>query len=151
MATDDALVVVSPGEGRVVTRRFGERTVVKAAEAETRGAYAVRENAVPAGFGGVPLHLHRDAEEAFYVLEGELTVFAEGRWLAAPAGSFVLIPRATVHAIANRSPVSARWLTIISPAWVSGWIDEEATTDPDQLADLYARYGLEIVGPPPAP
>jgi hypothetical protein len=43
------IVVVLPGEGEVVPRRSGERTVVKAAEAETRGAYAVRENTAPAG------------------------------------------------------------------------------------------------------
>jgi quercetin dioxygenase-like cupin family protein len=95
--TDDAAIVVPPGEGEDVPRRYGERTVVKAAEAETRGAYAVRENTVPAGFGDVPMHVHRGAEEAFYVLEGELTVFTEGRTLAAPTGSFVLIPRGSVH------------------------------------------------------
>ena len=144
---DDA-VVVPPGEGEVVPRRFGERTVVKAAEAQTRGAYAVRENSVPAGFGGVPFHLHREAEEAFYVLEGELTVFTEGRTLAAPTGAFVLIPRGTVHAIANRGAVPVRWLTLISPAWVSGWIQAESV-DPDNRAVIYRRYGLEIVGPPP--
>jgi mannose-6-phosphate isomerase-like protein (cupin superfamily) len=150
--TGDEVVVVPPGEGEVVPRRYGERTVVKAAEAETRGAYAVRENSVPAGFGGVPFHLHREAEEAFYVLEGELTVFTEGRTLAAPAGSLVLIPRGAVHSIANRGAVPVRWLTLISPAWVSGWIQEErADPDEHERAAIYLRYGLEIVGPPPAP
>jgi mannose-6-phosphate isomerase-like protein (cupin superfamily) len=148
----DPLVVVPPGAGEVVPRRYGERTVVKVAEAETRGAYAVRENVVPAGFGGVPLHRHREAEEAFYVLEGELTVFAEDRTLAAPAGAFVLVPRGTVHAIANRGAVPVRWLTLISPAWASGWIREEAADlDEQQRAAVHLRYGLEIVGPPPAP
>jgi len=149
---------VPPGAGVAVPRRYGERTVVKTAEAATRGAYAVRENSVPAGFGGVPLHLHREAEEAFYVLEGELTVFAEDRTLAAPAGSFLLIPRGTVHSFANHGTVGARWLTVISPAWVSGWVEEEGkllqssssgVPEPAQQAALYAKYGLEIVGPPP--
>jgi mannose-6-phosphate isomerase-like protein (cupin superfamily) len=143
-------VVVLPGEGKAVPRRYGEQTVIKATEANTRGAYAVRENSVPPGFGGVPLHLHREAEEAFFVLDGELTVFAEDATLAAPAGSFVLIPRGTVHAIANPGAVPVRWLTIISPAWVSAWIEEE-TTDPDKQAGVYAKYGLEIIGPPPGP
>jgi mannose-6-phosphate isomerase-like protein (cupin superfamily) len=145
-------VVVPPGEGEVVPRRFGERTVVKAAEAETRGAYAVRENTAPAGFGGVPFHRHLGAEEAFYVLEGELTVFTEDRTLAVPTGAFVLVPRGTVHSLANRGAVPVRWLTLISPAWVSGWIQEEAADlDERQRAAVYLRYGLEIVGPPPAP
>jgi hypothetical protein len=86
--SEDEVVVVPAGEGRVVPRRYGEHTTVKAGKTETRGAYAVRENTVPAGFGGVPLHLHREAEEAFYVLEGELTVFTEaGRWRRPPARS----------------------------------------------------------------
>jgi mannose-6-phosphate isomerase-like protein (cupin superfamily) len=145
-------VVVPPGEGEVVPRRFGERTVVKAAEPETRGAYAVRENTAPAGFGGVPFHRHLGAEEAFYVLEGELTVFTEDRTLAVPTGAFVLVPRGTVHSLANRGAVPVRWLTLISPAWVSGWIQEEAADlDERQRAAVYLRYGLEIVGPPPAP
>jgi mannose-6-phosphate isomerase-like protein (cupin superfamily) len=146
------IVVVPPGEGEVVPRRFGERTVVKAAEAETRGAYAVRENTVPPGFAAVPFHRHLGAEEAFYVLEGELTVFTEDRSLAAPAGAFALVPRGTVHSLANRGAVPVRWLTLISPAWVSGWIQEEAAAlDERQRAAVYLRYGLEIVGPPPAP
>ena len=122
--------------------------MVKATEADTRGAYAVRENRVPAGFGGVPLHLHREAEEAFWILEGELTVHLQNRRLAAAAGAFVLIPRGTVHSIANRGTAPVRWLTLISPAWASGWIEEEAA-DPDRRTAIYARYGLEIVGPPP--
>lgn len=142
--------MVPPGEGEVVPRRFGERTVVKAAEAETRGAYAVRENTAPAGFGGVPFHRHLGAEEAFYVLAGELTVFTQDRTLAVPTGAFVLVPRGTVHSLANRGAVPVRWLTLISPAWVSGWIQEEAAAlDERQRAAVYLRYGLEIVGPPP--
>ena len=60
------------------------------------------------------------------------------------------MPRGTVHTIANRGAVPVRWLTLISPAWVSGWIQEESA-DPDNRAAIYRRYGLEIVGPPPAP
>lgn len=110
----------------------------------------MRENTAPAGSGGVPFHRHLGAEEAFYVLEGELTVFTEDRTLAAPAGTFVLVPRGTVHSLANRGAVPLRWLTLISPAWVSGWIQEEAAAlDERQRAAVYLRYGLEIVGPPP--
>jgi mannose-6-phosphate isomerase-like protein (cupin superfamily) len=145
---DDAIVVVLPDGGRVVPRRFGEHTVIKAAESETAGAYAVRANSVPAGFGEVPLHIHRFAEEAFYVIDGELTVIGDERSMAAPAGSFVVIRRGTVHALANRGAVPLRWLTMISPAWVSGWIEEESE-HPERRDEIYAKYGLEIVGPPP--
>jgi mannose-6-phosphate isomerase-like protein (cupin superfamily) len=98
---DAGLVVVPPGEGVRLVRLNGEDTLVTAGQAETRGAYAVRCNAAPAGFAAVPLHIHRGAEEAFWVLEGELVVHAGERRVAAPAGSFVLIPRGMVHASAT--------------------------------------------------
>jgi mannose-6-phosphate isomerase-like protein (cupin superfamily) len=141
-----------------VRRRYGEQTVIKAGEAETRGAYAVRENAVPAGFSGVPYHIHHTAEEAFYILEGEMTVFTPDGPREAPAGTFVLIPRGTAHAFANHGVTPLRWLTFISPAWVSGWVEEESAllqnagteqSDRDLQAAIFAKYGLEIVGPPP--
>jgi mannose-6-phosphate isomerase-like protein (cupin superfamily) len=141
------IVLVQPGEGREVPRFFGERTVVKAGSGGTRGAYAIRENEAPAGYGGVPFHIHREGEEAFFVLDGELTVFDGDRPLTAAAGTFVLIPRGTVHTIANRGTVPVRWLTLISPAWISGWIEEE--TGEDDPTGVWERYGVEIVGPPP--
>jgi mannose-6-phosphate isomerase-like protein (cupin superfamily) len=157
-APGGAVTVLGPGEGRAVRRRFGEHTIIKVAAAETRGAYAVRENAVPAGFAGVPLHVHHEAEEAFYVLEGELTVYTSHEAQAAPAGTIVLIPRGAAHAIANRGSVGVRWVTVFSPAWVSDWIVEESellesspegAPDPDALAAIAEKYGLEVLGPPP--
>jgi mannose-6-phosphate isomerase-like protein (cupin superfamily) len=157
-------IVLGPGHGKSVQRPSREQTVIKVAEAETHGAYALRENVVPAGSSGVPFHIHRDAEEAFYVLTGELTVYAADQTLAAPAGSFVLVPRGTVHSLANWGVEPVRSLTIISPAWVSRWIEDESELlrsadvgcpDPGQLNALrtaiYERYGLEIVAPPPTP
>jgi mannose-6-phosphate isomerase-like protein (cupin superfamily) len=156
------VIVIGPGDGKAVQRPSSEQTVIKVAEAETHGAYALRENVVPAGASGVPFHIHRDAEEAFYVLTGELTVYVEDRTLTAPAGSFVLVPRGTVHSLANWGAEPVRSLTIISPAWVSRWVEEESellrsanTRDPDASqvkalrTALYERYGLDVVGPPP--
>jgi mannose-6-phosphate isomerase-like protein (cupin superfamily) len=103
------------------------------------------------------LHIHRDAEEAFLVLDGELTVHAGGRTVAAPAGAFVLIPRGLVHAIANLGGAPVRWLTLISPAAQAAWVEAEndlivecaGSPDPAQLDEIHRRFGLEIVGPPP--
>ncbi len=157
MTGDVGAIVVGPGEGRLLTRINGEQTVVKIGQAGTRGAYAVRENASPPGSTTVPLHIHRDAEEAFYVLDGELAVLAGGHRSDAAAGSFVLIPRGVAHAIANLGRRQVRWLTLISPAAQSEWIEAEhelltatrGEPDPAALAAIHRRFGLEIVGPPP--
>jgi mannose-6-phosphate isomerase-like protein (cupin superfamily) len=151
------LVVVPPGGGVPVVRLNGEDTVLTVGEAETRGAYAMRLNTAPPNFTAVPLHIHHSAEEAFFVLGGELTIHAGGNRVQAPAGSYVLIPRGMSHAIANIGAAPVRWLTMISPAAQSGWVDAEhellvdadGAPDPGQVAEIHRRFGLEIVGPPP--
>lgn len=155
------VIVLGPGDGKSVQRRSSEQTVTRVAEMETRRAYALREKVVPAGSSGVPFHIGRDAEEAFYVLNGELTVYTADRMLAAPAGSFVLVPRGTVHSLANWGEEPVRSLTITSSAWVSRWIEEESellqpagNDAPDASQSkaprmaTYERFGLEIIGPP---
>ena len=139
-------------------RLNGERTDLVVGAGETNNAYAVRRNSAPAGFAAVPLHVHRGAEEAFYVTEGELSVYADGRWHAMPAGSFVLIPRGTRHALGNAAARPVHWLTLLSPAADAEWVQAEhelilaaggAAPDPDALAEVHGRYGLEIIGPAP--
>ncbi|WP_214402408.1 cupin domain-containing protein [Pseudonocardia lacus] len=139
-----------------MTRLNGEQTVVTVGRRDTDGAYAVRENIAPPDFRRVPLHIHRRAEEAFYVLAGELAVLADGQRVDAPAGAFVLIPRGTTHALANLASRPVRWLTLISPAAESEWIEAEeellaagGEPDPAALAAIHHRFGLELVGPPP--
>ena len=105
MPVRPTLVVVPPDGGTPVIRLNGEQTTLVVGAAETSDAYAVRRNSAPPGFAAVPLHVHRAAEEAFYVIEGELAVHADGRWSPVPAGSFALIPRGTQHASATpRAP-----------------------------------------------
>jgi mannose-6-phosphate isomerase-like protein (cupin superfamily) len=157
-APRDGLIVVAPGAGTSVRRRFGEQNVIKVTGQDTGDAYAVRENVAPAGYAAIPFHMHRGAEEAFSILGGAMTVFTPERAVDAPAGSFVLIPRGTAHAFANRGAAALRWLTFISPGWVSAWIEEESalldeagTGEPDAARQqaIYEKYGLEVVAPPP--
>jgi uncharacterized cupin superfamily protein len=98
------LLVVPAGEGRPVDRLHGEATSIVAGRAATRWAYAVRENSAPPGCAGVPLHIDRDAEEAFYVLSGVLALHAGGRRVDAAAGTFALVPRGSC----TRSPTRRR-------------------------------------------
>ena len=72
------------------------------------------EVTVPAGWPGPPLH-HHAFDEAFYVLEGELT-FQLGEDLStAGPGSLTWAPRGSVHTFANLADTPARYLLICTP------------------------------------
>lgn len=97
---------------------------LKAVGAETGGTLAVYEFVVPPATAGPPLHIHRSWDEAFYVLEGEMTFLIDGRTSTAPAGSFVFIPRGIPHTFWNESAAPARQVTVFNPAGIEEYFAE---------------------------
>src|ERR1700709_2036022 len=88
--------VVQPGEGRLLGP-WNFEAVVLADAAATSGAFSVLQTqGEPSGFGP-PLHVHRDAAEAFYVLEGTYLMHVEDRQELCVPGSFVYVPPNVVH------------------------------------------------------
>jgi mannose-6-phosphate isomerase-like protein (cupin superfamily) len=65
---------------------------------------------------GPPPHAHLDEDDAFYVLDGELTFLLGDEEVAAPAGTFVLVPPGVEHTFANRTGTPVRILNIHAPA-----------------------------------
>ena len=61
-----------------------------------------------------PLHLHRNDDEAWYILEGTLRVRVGNEEVEARAGSGVLVPRGTPHTYWNPSSEPARYLLVMS-------------------------------------
>lgn len=134
------------------------RMTVKAGGEQTGGAFTLLEWSAPAGFGP-PSHVHRQEDEAFYLLEGELTVRCGDRRWTVEAGGFVFLPHGIAHSfIVSEGPV--RGLQITSPAGFETYIQElgrpaagpglPEPTAPDiaRLVEVSERYGTAIVGPP---
>lgn len=69
--------------------------IVHASGEQTEGRYSVIEQYMPPG-SGPPPHVH-PIDEAFYVLEGEMTINVRGELLVIGAGSMGHVPRNTVH------------------------------------------------------
>lgn len=144
--------VLGPGEGRSID--LGNFSmVVKAAGKETGGAFSLLEAAEPAGFGP-PMHIHHDADEAFYVLDGEYHILLEDREVVCPAGSFIYIPAGLRHGF-RVGRVPSRKLNLYTPAAMIGYFDELSAAitaddaDPSRLDEIAARYGMEVTGPVP--
>lgn len=136
------------------------RMTVKAGGDQTGGAFTFLEWSAPPGFAP-PRHVHEREDEAFYLLEGEMTVHCgDRRWTAGPGG-FVFLPQGVEHTfIVSKGP--ARGLQVTSPAGFEHYIDElgrpaarPELPEPSQpdvaaLAEASPRYGYRIVGPPPS-
>src|SRR3954447_908012 len=73
------------------------------------------EITVPAGWPGPPLH-HHDFDEAFYVLEGELTFQLGDELRTAGPGELIFAARGSHHTLANLSGAPARYLVVCTPA-----------------------------------
>jgi mannose-6-phosphate isomerase-like protein (cupin superfamily) len=67
------------------------------------------------GRDGADLHVHRHHTDAFYVLEGELTLRLESGEVSLPAGSLARIPRMVVHGFRNASDAELRYLNFHAP------------------------------------
>jgi quercetin dioxygenase-like cupin family protein len=150
---------VASGEGLADVWWKSGRVTVKAGGAETGHAFSQIEVGDPRG-SGPPLHLHHNADETFYVLDGEVTVLVGDERIDLTAGDYCFGPRGIAHAYIVRSG-RARMLVTVSPAGVEELFvslgvpvtGSEPPTDAfmppmDELVRLFAGYDCEILGPP---
>ena len=144
-----------PDGGDEVTA-LGSTYRVKTDGSHVAMAYSVMEEE----FWGdtTPLHNHPDAEEAFYVLGGQVEVWAEGTVSTASAGAFIVVPRGATHGLRRLSDEPVRMLTLISPpgfeklfAVVAEQGEENLLADPDRLLALAQKHGTNIIGEYPEP
>jgi mannose-6-phosphate isomerase-like protein (cupin superfamily) len=152
MAGAGEAFVLAPGEGRSIDLgAFG--MTVKASRDETDGVFSLLEAEEPPGFGP-PLHIHHDAAEAFYVLEGEYVMFLDDRAVSCPAGSFIFIPAGMRHGF-RVGEASSRKLNFYFPAAMIGYFDDLSAAiragevEESLLDDVARRHSMEIVGPVP--
>jgi mannose-6-phosphate isomerase-like protein (cupin superfamily) len=61
-------------------------------------------------------HVHADEDDAFYIVEGELTFTFGDREVPAPPGTFVLAPPGVEHGFRNDQDRPVRMLNIHAPA-----------------------------------
>jgi mannose-6-phosphate isomerase-like protein (cupin superfamily) len=74
---------------------------------------------MPARAPGPPLHSHA-FDEAFYILDGELTFQLGNEQTTAKAGELVFAAGGMPHTVANPTDAPARFLLVLTPAGFEG-------------------------------
>ncbi|MQA74365.1 MAG: cupin domain-containing protein [Solirubrobacterales bacterium] len=133
-------IVVGPPIGEAEAKRAaaapsGERARVNVLlrSAGSANELAVMDNTIAAGSTGPPLH-HHAFDEAFYVLDGELTFRLGDELLTRRRGELAFARGGADHAFANPSDADARTLIVCTPAGFERYFDRiaarEAGVDP---------------------
>ncbi|HEX3389368.1 MAG TPA: cupin domain-containing protein [Streptosporangiaceae bacterium] len=141
--------LIGPGEGQKRYTARGSVMFFKALAEQDDGDLSLMERTLPPGGRRPPPHRHTNCSEAYFVLDGLVSVVVEGEELAVGPEGFVLVPRGTAHTFGNDEDAEARLLVIHAPAmdaYFAGlhelWNRAEPPT-PDEERALMARFGME--------
>lgn len=158
-------LLLGPGAGQPI----GGLTLKVGAERST--TWSGFEAEVGPGFD-VGAHLHEEAEELFYVLDGELDLLAfqphteaVGDWrawqssggqtvLRGGPGSFMYVPARCPHAFFNPHPQPARMIFLVSPSGHERYLKElnellaePGPPDQERIAALRRRHDIHQLTP----
>lgn len=143
--------LIGPGEGQKRYTARGSVMFFKALAEQDDGDLSLMERTLPPGGRRPPPHRHTNCSEAYFVLDGLVSVVVEGEELTVGPEGFVLVPRGTAHTFGNAGDDEARLLVIHAPAmdaYFAGlhelWNRPEPPT-PDEERALMARFGMEAV------
>jgi uncharacterized cupin superfamily protein len=134
---------------------MGGRFDLKVSGRDTGGDLCIYDT-VRDSKGGPALHLHHFQDEWFYVIRGEFLVRVGNDTLSLRPGDSAFGPRKIPHAFAMTSDGEGQMLVLFQPAGSMedffaqmGKIGKEIPANQDTLPkDLWAKHGMEIVGPP---
>jgi mannose-6-phosphate isomerase-like protein (cupin superfamily) len=126
----------------------GERFTIRSSVSETKGKFTILE-LVADPRNGVPMHIHKNEDEHFIVLEGTLHMANGDTTLDARAGTAVTVSRGVPHAWCNLTDQPLRMLITFSPGHIERMFKDIATRkSDDDIAALAHKFGCLIVGPP---
>jgi mannose-6-phosphate isomerase-like protein (cupin superfamily) len=133
--------------------------VFKALAEHDDGDVSLMERTLPPGGRRPPPHRLVNCSEAYFVLDGLVSVVVEGEELIVESEGFVLLPRGTAHTFGNAGDVEARLLVMHAPAMDTYFAElrelwnRTEPPSPDEERALMARFGMEpgltaeVVGP----
>jgi quercetin dioxygenase-like cupin family protein len=152
--------VVPAGEGPAFWF-INTLTTVKATTDSTGGAFSMVYQYAPPGFA-TPYHLHHAEDEAFYVLDGEVSFFSDGQRTDLGPGGYLFLPRRLPHGLRVKGASPATMLVFSMPGnqFVSFMqemavpagerrLPEPSAPDMEKMVRLCAKYEIDVLGPLP--
>jgi mannose-6-phosphate isomerase-like protein (cupin superfamily) len=124
----------------------GATIVVRVPYEVTGGAFTLLEELPP--LLDTPLHVHRDEDELFYVLEGEHVFQVGDAEYSVGPGGLVFAPRGVPHAQRRVVPGEGRQLVLVTPGGFEGFFralagaEASGTIGPDAYAAASERFGI---------
>lgn len=141
--------VIGPADGKLgFLGSIGVRFMIDGEDAG--GDFSLVEHPLSPRALAAPLHRHTREDEYSFVLEGRMGGLLGDEVVEAGPGDLVFKPRNEWHTFWNAGDEPCRILEIIGPAGFEHFFEELADiggaleAPPEQLAELAARYGLEM-------
>ena len=141
--------VIGPKDGKAgFLGSIGVRFMINGEDAG--GDFSLVEHPLSPKALAAPLHRHTREDEYSFVLEGRMGGLLGDEVVAAAPGDLVFKPRNQWHTFWNAGDEPCRILEIIAPAGFEHFFEEldglggAVEADPDELAQLSSRYGLEM-------
>jgi mannose-6-phosphate isomerase-like protein (cupin superfamily) len=141
--------VLGRGKGVRTYVARGSSMLFKAIAAQSDGDISVMERVLPPGGRRPPAHRHTNCSEAYFVLDGTVTVTTDEDDHQLAREDFLLVPRGVAHTFGNTSAEPARVMVIHAPAMDAyfGQLHElwnrSTPPSPDEERALMAQFGME--------
>jgi mannose-6-phosphate isomerase-like protein (cupin superfamily) len=111
------------------------------------GSFVMAEWTDPGTHPGRPiagLHLHRDDDEAWYVLDGRLGFRIGDEEREVASGEAILVPRGTPHSYWNAQAAPTRYLLVMAPQ-IHRLIEALHRGDRTDYAAIFEEHASELL------
>jgi mannose-6-phosphate isomerase-like protein (cupin superfamily) len=106
------MTVVQPSGGEIITDRPGRRVTLLLDTQELAFSEMIHGPGQP----GTEPHIHREHTDAFFVVEGTLTVGVGAGTVEVESGTFIAIPPNVIHFFRNASDGTVRFFNFHTPS-----------------------------------
>ncbi|MEM8510218.1 MAG: cupin domain-containing protein [Bacteroidota bacterium] len=140
--------ILKEGEGEKQLL-LGDRQTIKLTGKDTNNQYTQIEHVSNPGMG-IPLHIHRDEDEVFHVLEGELEIQVGDEVKVLKSGDIGFCPRGIPHSWRVVGDQKVKLMLCVFPSGIEHMFKEIAALpagppDLEVLRQISEKYNIRFV------